>query len=783
MNKTFFLISLLLFCFEIQNANSQEINSPATSIQAERFPRVLGFRNTEFALLRLSIFGEDDEGNLVPDTVGNGASIRIPRSEDEMVEDFKRFSVIGGKSLFEEKGGRMDRVRSAYNRVKDEQPGTTVLLHFNGRNRDPRYLINQELLEDEASPFFPGHYVLNAPIDPLDITFTEEEIAISLAADQLAQFVSNGSVNSDTYILIYENKADGSPDYYRSEYLLANGLDSLNRLTLDRDIYEFGKLNFNANKNISIAQIGNFQDKRLIYNFSNNAPLDSLGRNTTDVLSDEIFANFSEGGILEKYDGIILDAANVQDQYNQFGIGFENGVYLPIVGYIDFCRKIREKMGPEFIISADNRFARHQRAFQYLNGSESENWPQGQDSEFLQEWSSGIERHLFVASKVMEPRLDHFNTHSNIQNESRITEAAAAILGASHSSQYRMRLRDSLIVGYSDEMCNGKKFDFSGWLGKQTSEIINLAILNGEDVLSPQGIGDNLSFVPSTNTVETGLPSSEISIEGVEITDGEIYLEFDIEAARMDGYPADMPRMVWITAENTGESISATFENCKTPSFGGNTTSNQRYYIDSDGETIGMYLRWLNKNNLNISLSIEGLESATLKSMRAYSGPPVLIREFENGVVIANPAAHEVSLDLAAMFPGDTIRRIDGFFHPEINNGQIINDSLTIPCLDGLFLEKKSFVSSTLDKDELDNFSIEVYPNPTESEINILLKEGHTAYAVELFNASGQLVHSEKLKNSRQKSINISRLNSGIYILKVKVNGATRPIYSRVVKI
>jgi len=55
-----------------------------------------------------------------------------------------------------------------------------------------------------------------------------------------------------------------------------------------------------------------------------------------------------------------------------------------------------------------------------------------------------------------------------------------------------------------------------------------------------------------------------------------------------------------------------------------------------------------------------------------------------------------------------------------------------------------------------------VYPNPTSAYLTVLSIE--TITQIEIFNQFGQLV----LSNSEQNTINISRVSSGVYFMKIK---------------
>jgi hypothetical protein len=62
--------------------------------------------------------------------------------------------------------------------------------------------------------------------------------------------------------------------------------------------------------------------------------------------------------------------------------------------------------------------------------------------------------------------------------------------------------------------------------------------------------------------------------------------------------------------------------------------------------------------------------------------------------------------------------------------------------------------------------ALNIYPNPTNGLLNIDLKEENNGAVVEITDAVGKVVLSEKL-SSQQSVINVQYLNNGIYFVKV----------------
>jgi hypothetical protein len=65
-----------------------------------------------------------------------------------------------------------------------------------------------------------------------------------------------------------------------------------------------------------------------------------------------------------------------------------------------------------------------------------------------------------------------------------------------------------------------------------------------------------------------------------------------------------------------------------------------------------------------------------------------MYREFENGVVLANPSFSPYDFDLAELFPDQRFRRLRGTANqdPRTNDGSEVNDTVELQGKDGLFL-------------------------------------------------------------------------------------------------
>ena len=98
------------------------------------------------------------------------------------------------------------------------------------------------------------------------------------------------------------------------------------------------------------------------------------------------------------------------------------------------------------------------------------------------------------------------------------------------------------------------------------------------------------------------------------------------------------------------------------------------------------------------------------------------------------------------------------------SNGQVYQN--TIENLDDLCT-----LSNLSSEDFRSEFSFEIYPNPAKNKL-FIKSPNQNNLNLEIFNLEGKSVAQHQLKNKRE--VNISNLNSGIYLVKIKAeNGAT----------
>lgn len=93
---------------------------------------------------------------------------------------------------------------------------------------------------------------------------------------------------------------------------------------------------------------------------------------------------------------------------------------------------------------------------------------------------------------------------------------------------------------------------------------------------------------------------------------------------------------------------------------------------------------------VDLEFEVEGNVPVDLLGVSVHAHPDVIYREYEHGVVLANPSDRPFVFDIAKLLPGRRLARIRGSSKqdPETNDGSAVGDRVRLGPLDGLFLRK-----------------------------------------------------------------------------------------------
>ncbi len=493
---------------------------------------------------------------------------------------FSRLMGIEGKVLDEEVPGRSLRNVQFFTRFKREHPDQLVLLHYNGNARDPRY---------RTEKYFAGHWLYyNGARIVGDVPAEEGETEIAVNDPALFRLATGRyrKANEDVGLCMLD--ADGKPDWQRCEQVQLLDVDAAGKtIRVRRGCFGTKPLAFPAGRSYAAAHMtegpwGGRSHLMWYYNHSTKCPRDQQGRTCDDVVCDELAAWFSETGELAAFDGLEFDVLHHQaggrspvrgadcDADGRPDFGVFDGVNVYGVGVVEFCRKLREKLGPQRIIQADGTTVRSQRAFRILNGIESEGWPWLGDPE-VRDWSGGLNRHLYWRENAHPPVFNYINHKfsaagprpgQRIQPDvppgtHRLVLAVATFTDSAVCYSFVPDAEPGELLGIWDELRKGTERQL-GWLGRPLGPAVRLARRRPNVLacrtpaeLLPRLSGAGLKFELDGDRVKVsaeGSASGELRfrVRGVPCDGPDLFVTTTASGSPMCGYPPEAARLMWV---------------------------------------------------------------------------------------------------------------------------------------------------------------------------------------------------------------------------------------------
>lgn len=276
---------------------------------------------------------------------------------------------------------------------------------------------------------------------------------------------------------------------------------------------------------------------------------------------------------------------------------------------------------------------------------------------------------------------------------------------------------DGLVVGVMDELRGGVGGE-TNWLGMPTDAALHLA-QRSRDLLRGQGVAWTKEFIDRFTTSGVALrrevgggqgprmvatcvdcppsdgdpgdlldppllpplanladPVMPFGLSGIDVPAWDLLVCTRLRAAPLDHYPASLARRVKVTARRSG---AVADEGLRTFTW-----------IDQQHFDAVFYFRGVGPGAVDLGVEVEGDGPVTVSKMTAHSDGDAMFREFEHGVVLANPSDRQYTFDLAELLPGVALRRLRGASSqdPETNNGEPVSDTVVVGPKDGLCLMK-----------------------------------------------------------------------------------------------
>lgn len=542
-----------------------------------------------------------------------GAAANPRVSYDRWEKSFSRLMGIEGKVLDEEVPGRSNRNIEFFTRFKHDHPDQLVLLHYNGNARDPRY---------QTEKYFAGHFLHYSGTKILDDVPAEPgETDIRVDNPNLFR-VNTGRYkwsNDDIGLCLLD--ADGKPDWHRSEQVQLISVDKLRKvIRVRRACYGTEPMAFPEGKAYAATHVtegpwGRKSNLMWYYNYSTCCPRDQQGKTCADIHAEELTARFLPGGELAAFDGLEFDVLHHEPGGGGlFGVdcdadgkadgGVINGVNKYGIGVVEFCRQLRKKMGPQRLILADGMSLRNQRAFQILNGIESEGWPTLSDWE-IKDWSGGLNRHWFWEQNAAQPMFNYVNHKftmsgatpgSRVQPDvpysvHRLVFAASLFTDSAICYSFAPPKERTELIGIWDEFRKGTENEL-GWLGRPLGPAVRLAqqqpdLLEGagdpiREDLAKRFAGENSKFTLSDGVLEIASTdessaSLDFTLRGVPCGGPDLFVAVTANGERRAPEPKEIARRMWVgIAPNEGQLVRADQPVCGMCPRGGEETEIDR---------------------------------------------------------------------------------------------------------------------------------------------------------------------------------------------------------------
>lgn len=509
-----------------------------------------------------------------------GAAKRTRTTYEEWEAEFGRLMGIMGKCLDEEVLGLDIRNPEWFTRFKRQHPNQTVLLHFNGNARDPRY---------HTEKYFSGHWIYRqAVFITADIPAEGGETVIRVENARDFKVGAGRYQTSNDDIALFGLGANRTHDWNHCEQVQLVAVDlKANTLRVKRGCYGTKPLAFKAGQARAAAHQaegpwGKNNHLLWFYNFATHCPQDARGRTSADLLVEDLVAWFGPGGKLAAFDGLEFDVMGNDTRGDTDGDGeLDNGVIGGVnrygIGMNAFARQLRARLGDNFIIQGDGALGpggrRSQRAWGILNGIESEGWPNLNQWE-MDDWSGGLNRHFFWSANARSPVFNYIN-HKWVQPvpgkpgehaspdvpfaRHRLAFAAAQFTDAMLCYSFAPAREADGKIGVWDEFRRGRD-NTLGWLGQPEGPAVHVAAAT-PDLLAGSSLAPRIRGRVTVRDHAGGLEVSAadpkvgelaFSLPGIAIPGGDVVVLVTMKGEPQPGYPREMARLAQVEMAGGG---------------------------------------------------------------------------------------------------------------------------------------------------------------------------------------------------------------------------------------
>jgi hypothetical protein len=564
-------------------------------------------------------------------------SLRNAPSE-KWIKRWSRFDGVVLKAFGEEGGDFGDRERLTLRQFKQQYPKKALLLHFNGRARDPLF----PLIKGQARDFlyFAGTKS-TSKISP-------SETISTISVRNPAVFAMTRSLPKGVYddVVIVKYNSFNGLDWTQYEHAKLLEVNVKKRqIKVQRDITKKGRISLEAGQAhiARHAAKGPFfaKNKQRLWEYNWFAAADpynvrhSLQRSLIDFLVAQLTVSHSY------FDGVSIDVLTEtrlsrvagypglldldQDGDGDFpsrasDLKHANAMY-------QFQQALRAELPSDKLIIADGDYV-NQRGMEFVNGVENEGWPNYRDPQ-LEQWSSGFNKLLYWNRFGLPPHLNYFklaeyfdskNVKINPTDKVRRLTVAAAVM------------TDSIVVPAH----RPQGLPFHKWpefrvlknLGKALGDVKLLRTSQGQNLLSPGMKDKQIKQVLATKT-KFRLEKEYVSFDKVSkesprcLNIGkdkqEFTLSLNAKIIPAPELPKSRPKLLSISVGSERK------DNKQLNGFVGATFFESQYYFSAS-------------NTNTVCLSLDSPGTLMVKNLDIFEGADIRYREYENGVLIVNPS-------------------------------------------------------------------------------------------------------------------------------------------------
>jgi|GEM_PF-5891189 len=624
-------------------------------------------------------------------------------------------------------------------RMGEEFPNKLILNHFNANSMKGQFSLKDYFSSAHFRYYAGSSTTANLRANEETIMMEDTSNFLSESSRRIGQknrrspereAKLEGLIYNDV-IVIVPVFPNGLKDWKNSEFAVIKEIKP-DRLIVSRGHFDTTPKNFRAGSYVAPSMTANGyigeDDTLFRYNYSADCPKDENGMNCGDAMVKMFSDFFSRGGDGERFHGImtdiwpwslgtpneiIHDTNQIDTEFrlgrnerlvdaNVDGIGDNgydaNGVNAFSLGVYDTARKLRKAFGDEFIFTADGNSPSWPRITAFSNGTESEGLSWHSDGDYRR-WANNLNIYpywlervqakypfLTIIPKVKVPEdAPHGEDHYKYTRQ-RLAWAVCAILEVANAGQ------DETEFTKGDEM-------EIGWLGKPVGPIIRPA-MSSPDLLRGAGVSLSTSFMNKWSseqadilkngngltirhkTKDKGLAYEKMSfaLNDITIPEGDLFFQFELMMEPFTYFPADVNRYITVTVDG----------NKNRPDF-----SKLRWqYATADRSgyrRVAFYCQSAGPATVTINIEAEGVEPLYIKNFTVHSAQDVLYREFEGGVVLANPSDTPHTFNLDKLFPGQRFKRLKGNDKEDptnVNDGSKVSGNMELEPLSGIFLVK-----------------------------------------------------------------------------------------------